>query len=86
MNGSTDQCKTCAFRFRRVFVPSITEEFVDDEGHSLDIGDDNIVIMNVCLLTGMDISGECTIECAHYKEKGSMDINDLIPLFRSNNF
>lgn len=85
MNVNTDQCKTCAFRFRRVFVPSIMEEFIDDEGNSLDMGEDNIIIMNVCLLTGMDISGECTIECGHFKEKQVANIQDFIPLFKTHN-
>jgi hypothetical protein len=84
MHSNTDQCKLCAFRFRRVFIPAATEEFVDDEGNVLDIDSDNIMIMNLCLLTGMDIGGESTIECCYFREKDSVNIQDMIPLFRIN--
>lgn len=61
-------CKNCEFRFRRVFIPS--EEFIveDEDGSELDVGD-NIVIMNMCLASDMDIDLDSTIECTHYKPK-----------------
>ena len=50
-------CKTCKHRFRRVILPYDTEEY------------ESIIIVNYCLLSDMDLSGEETAECSHYEEQ-----------------
>jgi len=54
-------CKDCAHRHRRIFITRETEE----PEESLE---DNIVIMNTCLLLDIDISGEDTIWCNKYDQ------------------
>jgi len=74
-------CKDCKWRFRRVFVPTNPEEFEDDEGNKLledfDGKTDSIVI-NMCLLSEMDLDMDITTECNHYepwsKEKENVSI------------
>ena len=60
-------CKTCKYRFRRVFIPTRSEEYEGDEGNSMVIKEDTIVISNQCLIMDMDIDGETTIECSHFE-------------------
>jgi len=64
-------CKDCKWRFRRVFIPTNPEEFEDDEGNKLledfDGKTDSIVI-NICLLSEMDLDMDITTECSHYKK------------------
>jgi hypothetical protein len=62
-------CKTCKYRFRRVFIPIHPEEYEDDDGNTVVAGEDNIIISNQCLLTEMDIDGEATVECSHFIER-----------------
>jgi len=63
-------CKNCKFRFRRVFIPSDPDEFIDENGNSV-LSDDNenIIIMNMCLIADMDLDLDSTIECTHYAPK-----------------
>ncbi|GAG41202.1 unnamed protein product [marine sediment metagenome] len=62
-------CKDCRWRFRRVFVPTNPEEFEDEEGNKLledfDGRTDSIVI-NICILSEMDLDADITTECSHY--------------------
>jgi len=74
---SNNLCKKCAFRFRRVFSPGKMEEYTDEEGNLVVAGEDNIVIINTCILTGMDIESESTIECSHFKPKSKGVDNDI---------
>jgi len=60
-------CKNCVNRFRRVFIPTHPEEYEDSDGNLMFVGEDNIIISNQCLITSMDIDGEATIECSHFK-------------------
>jgi len=62
-------CKSCKHKFRRVFIPLRSEEYVDDEGNPISPEEDNILIINSCLISGMDIEGEETIECDHHTSK-----------------
>ena len=62
-------CKMCRYKFRRVFIPLNPKDYLDDDGNSVLSGEDNIIITNVCLLSGMDINTEITVECNHFKEK-----------------
>jgi len=70
-NGNSQSlCKSCKFRFRRVFIPSDPEEFKDEEGNCvLNEDGENIVIMNMCLVADMDLDMDSTIECTHYEPK-----------------
>lgn len=62
-------CKTCSNRFRRLFIPLKPEEYVDENGESTLASEDNIIIINLCLATGIDIDNECTIECNYFEDK-----------------
>ncbi len=73
-------CKECKYRFRRVFMPSQSEEYVDEDGNNILASEDSIIITNVCLLSGMDIEDEVTVECNHFKEKAHKD--DTVPFFK----
>jgi len=66
-------CKDCKYRFRRVFMPSGEGEYADAEGNEATISDENIIIMNSCLLNGMDLEGEITIDCGHYMDENTTD-------------
>ncbi len=61
-------------------MPSGLEEYTDGDGNAVDSSDENIIIMNMCLLTGMDLDGEITIECCHFVDRN--DDNRPIPFFR----
>lgn len=66
---SKSLCKTCEFRFRRVFMPLNPEDFIiEGENDEEEVVEgDNIVIMNMCLAADMDLELDSTIECTHYK-------------------
>jgi hypothetical protein len=70
-NLTNSLCKECKYRFRRVFIPLKPEEYVDEEGKSVlpNDSDEHIIITNHCLISDMDIDGEITIECSHYKRR-----------------
>ena len=68
-------CKNCEFRFRRVFIPSNTEGFIDQDGDPVEQEEDSIVIMNMCLAADMDLDLDVTIECTHYRPKGEKDLS-----------
>lgn len=61
-------------------MPSGLEEYTDEDGNAVESSDENIIIMNMCLLTGMDLDGEVTIECCHFINKD--DAKQPIPFFR----
>ena len=74
-------CKQCKFKFRRVFHPLKPDQYVDDDGEQVFGGKEpTIVIVNICLLTGIDISDEVTIECKHFKDKDKEE--EVVPLFK----
>jgi len=78
-------CKDCAYRFRRCFIPTSLEDYVDEDGNALFSDNDNIVVLNLCLISNMDIDREITIDCNHYKNKDEVDNEDIIksiPFFR----
>lgn len=62
-------CKTCSNRFRRLFIPLKPEEYIDEDGKSVLSSEDNIIIINLCLVTDIDIDNEFTIECSHFEDK-----------------
>jgi len=67
---SKSLCKNCKFRFRRVFIPSDPDGFIDENGNSvLSDSSENIIIMNMCLIADMDLDLDTTIECTHYEPK-----------------
>ena len=73
-------CKSCKYKFRRVFIPLRPEEYLDDDGNRALAGDDNIIIINTCLKIEMDVDGESTVECSHYERK--QEDNEHIPFFK----
>ena len=70
-------CKNCKYRFRRVFIPLHPEEYEDADGNSVLAGEDNIIITNQCLLTGMDIDGEATVECSRFERLNKEKSDDF---------
>ena len=60
-------CKNCKYRFRRVFIPMRSEEYEDAEGNVVTTNGENIIISNQCLIVDIDIDGESTIDCSHFK-------------------
>jgi len=79
-NISKSICNRCEFRFRRVFIPSHPEDYLDENGDTVLTEDtDNIIIMNICTISDMDLDTDSTIECSHYKAK----CNKQIPFFRN---
>lgn len=71
-------CKHCKYRFRRVFIPTRTEEYEDADGNTVIADEDNIIVSNQCLLTEMDIDWEVTIECSHFIER---EESNILPFF-----
>jgi len=61
-------------------MPSDSEEYTDNDGNTVSADESNIIIMNICLLSGLDIDGEVTINCDHYEERGGP--TDLVSLLR----
>jgi hypothetical protein len=72
-------CKDCKHKFRRVFIPLRPEEYADDDGNHVTVGEDNIFIVNTCLISNMDVDGESTVECDHYEQKQE---NGRFPFFK----
>lgn len=60
-------CKNCRHRFRRIFIPIYSEEYKDDVGNILTADKDSIIIMNQCLVMGIDIGEESTVDCSHFE-------------------
>jgi hypothetical protein len=69
--SSESLCKTCKYRHRRVFLVSNPNEYIDEDGRRpfKNKKDNVIIISNFCLVTGVEVGGEITIECSDYKEK-----------------
>jgi hypothetical protein len=74
-------CKDCRWRFKRVFIPTNPDEFEDEEGNKLleDFnGKTDSIVINICLLSEMDLDMDITTECSHYtpwgKEKEDISI------------
>jgi len=65
MTTNTNLCKQCANRFRRIYVPFRPENYINENGEEL--SDTDIIIMISCLVSGIDIENEFTIECSHFK-------------------
>ena len=43
------------------------EQYVDENGEQIfDNNEDNVIIMNMCLVAAMDVEGEATVECDHF--------------------
>ena len=76
-NKNGNLCKTCKYRFRRVFIPTHPEEYVDADGNTMVAGENNIIISNQCLLTEMDIDWEATVECSHFEQIDKIKIKEF---------
>lgn len=71
-------CKKCRHRFRRVFIPLIPEQYEDDEGRKIfSSEEENIIIMNTCLIAGIDIESEMTMECDHFENHEKIDEENI---------
>lgn len=73
-------CKDCKWRFNRTFIPTRPEEFEDDDGNKILEGYDgktDVLTINICLLTEIEIDMDITVECSHYGKK-----EETIGLFR----
>jgi len=81
INLNNNLCKTCKYRFRRVFMPLRPEEYLDEDGNRVLENDENIIITNQCLLTGMDLDGDITIECDSYRSRDEKE-HESITFFK----
>jgi len=59
-------CKDCKNRFRRVFIPSNMQKFLDMDDDAISTEGEDVVIMTMCLASDMDLDLDATIECTHY--------------------
>jgi len=75
-------CKECLYRFRRVFIPRNPEHFMDENGEYLLDDDENIVIMNLCIVSDMDLDIDSTVDCSHYQSREEVDVCDQISIFK----
>jgi hypothetical protein len=51
---------------------------VDDEGKKVfSSKEENIVIMNTCLVAGVDIESEITLECEHFEPRKESTENGI---------
>jgi len=68
-------CKTCKYRHRRVFLVLNPNEYIDENDNKPFENEKDAVIMisNFCLVTGIEVGGEITVDCSDYKEKTSND-------------
>ena len=80
INPINDLCKDCKYRFRRVMMPLRPEEYVDENGNRLLEGDENIIITNQCLIAGMDLDGDITIECDSYERRDDEEDEEMEPV------
>jgi len=62
-------CKSCEYKFRRVFIPSESDEYYDEDENIISPEEGTIAIINLCLISGMDLENEITVECSKYKKK-----------------
>lgn len=79
MSQGRSLCKECKHKFRRVFIPLNVEEYTDEDGNRVLADEDNIMILNICLISSMDVEGEVTVECYHFERK---EENDSFPFFK----
>jgi hypothetical protein len=76
-------CRKCKNKFRRVFIPLKPEQYVDENGEQIfDNNEDNVVIMNMCLIANMDVEGEATVECDHFSID---DTGECLSMFEHTN-
>jgi len=52
------------------------ENYSYSDGDPMPPGEENIIILNQCLLLAMDIDDESTIECSHFIESGNDEDDD----------
>ena len=82
LNGSDNICKDCVFRFRRIFIPRNPEHFNDEDGLEFLEGEENIVIMNMCVVSDMDLELDSTVDCTHYSCRDEIEVCDKISIFK----
>ena len=58
-----------------------SEEYEDAEGNVMITNGENIVISNQCLIVDIDIDGESTIDCSHFKPIDK-DMEEGFPLLK----
>jgi hypothetical protein len=79
--STSNLCKRCKNKFRRVFIPLKPEQYVDENGDPIfDNNEDNVVIMNMCLVATMDVEGEATVECDHFIPKANENVLSFFSL------
>ena len=77
-------CKDCRWRFRRVFIPTNPDEYRDEEDNKLleDFnGKTDSIVINICLLSELDLDMDITTECSCY-ELNSEQKEKNVNLFR----
>jgi hypothetical protein len=58
-------------------MPEATAEFYDESGQKTMTSDEDVLIIQVCLISSIDVKGENTIECNHFCPKDDDDENKL---------
>lgn len=77
-------CKDCKWRFERIFIPTRPEEFEDENGNNLFEsydGKSDTLVVNICLLSELELDTDITIECSHYKKMEGAE-KEIISLFK----
>lgn len=82
MVEQTSLCRECNHRFRKVFMPTKSEELEDCNGEITVINDENVLIIQICLISGIDIDGDVTIECNYFESKEEIEEKEDINIFR----
>jgi hypothetical protein len=81
-------CVKCRFRFRRLLIPAPEdyeagyESDNEENNEEFDPDNDNIMIINTCLITGMDITREITIDCSHFSKIEEVSKINKVPFFK----
>jgi hypothetical protein len=72
-------CKDCKHRFRRVFLPLKNEM---EEIKPMVIDDENVLIIQTCLISGLDLEAEVTIECNYFEPKIDALIKEELNIYK----
>ena len=68
-------CSICRNRFKRVFIPEDITDFIDISDMESDIKQGDIVVFNICLMTGMHLRDDVTYECTHFESNEEANSN-----------
>jgi len=82
MLEQTSLCKECKHRFRKVFMSTQIEELEDSNGQMTVIDDENVLIIQTCLISGIDLESDITIECNHFVSRDEPEKREDVNIFK----